>query len=54
MVSKPEKMYQISTKCTKWSKNITNVLEMFKMARKYINILQPKLLQDLPKLGFLV
>jgi hypothetical protein len=50
---KPDKTYQMNTKCTKWSQNIPNVYEIFQMAIKY-NILQSKALQNLHKLGFLV
>jgi hypothetical protein len=49
-----KKMYQISTKCTKWSQNIPNVRKMFQMEIKYSNIFHSKVLQNLSKLGFLV
>jgi hypothetical protein len=38
MIPKPEKMYQMNTKCTKWSLNIPDVCKIFQMAIKYINI----------------
>jgi hypothetical protein len=37
-VPKPEKMYQMNTKCTKWSLNIPNIRKIFQMALQYINI----------------
>jgi hypothetical protein len=40
VIPKPEKGYQISTKCTKWSYNFPNVVKIFQMAIKYINIFQ--------------
>jgi hypothetical protein len=54
MIPKPEKMYQLNTKCTKWLKNIPNVCKIFQMGIKYIKIFQSKALQNLPGLGFLV
>jgi hypothetical protein len=39
-------MYQIYTQ------NVPNVLKMFQMAIKYINIFKSEALQNLPKLGF--
>jgi hypothetical protein len=54
MIPKLEKMYQMNTKCTIWSKNISKVCEILQMAIKYINIFQSKALQDLPKFGFFV
>jgi hypothetical protein len=44
MIPKPEKMYQMNTKCTKWSYYLPNVRKLFQMALKYINILQSKAL----------
>jgi hypothetical protein len=38
MIPKTEKMYQINTKCTKWSKWIPNFHKIFQMAITYINI----------------
>jgi hypothetical protein len=35
MIPKPDKMYQMHTKCAKWSKNIPNVCKTFQMAIKY-------------------
>jgi hypothetical protein len=52
--TKTGKMYQINTKCTKWSLNIPNVCKIFQMAINFINIFQSKDLQNLPKLRFLV
>jgi hypothetical protein len=54
IIPKLEKMYQINTKCTKWSYNIPNVQRIFQMAMKCINIFQTKAFQNWPKLGFLV
>jgi hypothetical protein len=42
----------MSTNFTKWSLNIQNVRKMYLMAIKYVNIFQPKALQNLPKSGF--
>jgi hypothetical protein len=53
-VPKEHKMYQKNTKCTKWSQNVPKVCKIFQMAIKYINIFQSRVLQNLPKLGFLV
>jgi hypothetical protein len=53
-IPKPEQMYQMNTKCTKWSLNIPNVCKIFQMALIYSNIFQSRALQNLPKLGFLV
>jgi hypothetical protein len=50
--TKTGKMYQMNTKCTEWSLNISNLHKIFQMAIKYINIFQSKTLQNLPKLGF--
>jgi hypothetical protein len=50
--TKTGKMYQMNTKCTKWSKNIPTVCKIFQMAIKCINIFQSRALQNLPKLGF--
>jgi hypothetical protein len=47
-------MYQMNTKCSKWSYNIPNACKIFQMALKYINIFQSRALQNLPKLGFWV
>jgi uncharacterized protein YhbP (UPF0306 family) len=55
--AKTVKMYQMNTKCTKWSKiskNIPNVNKTFPMATKYTNIFQSKALKHLPKFGFWV
>jgi hypothetical protein len=38
-------MYQMNTKCTRWSPNIPNVCEIFQMAIKYISIFQSKAFQ---------
>jgi hypothetical protein len=38
MIPKPERMYPMNTKCTKWSYNIPNVCKIFQMAIKYIDI----------------
>jgi hypothetical protein len=54
MIPKPEKMYQMNTKCTKWSQNTLNIHKIFQIAIQYINVFQSKALQNLPKLGFLV
>jgi hypothetical protein len=54
MIPKPEKMYQINTKCTKLSYNFPNGLKIFQMAIKCINIFPSKALKNLPKSGFLV
>jgi hypothetical protein len=35
MIPKREKMYQMNTKCTKWSLNIPNVGKIFPMGTKY-------------------
>jgi hypothetical protein len=40
MIPKPEKMYQMNTKCTKWS----NIRKIFQMALNYINIFPSKAL----------
>jgi hypothetical protein len=45
-------MYQINTKCTKWSYNIPNVQRIFQMDMKCINIFQSKAFQNWPKLEF--
>jgi hypothetical protein len=47
MIPKPEK-------CTKSTQNVPNVLKIFQMAIKYINIFLSKALKNLPKLVFLV
>jgi hypothetical protein len=52
MIPKPEQMYQMNAKCTKWSWNIQIVSHIFQMAIKYSNIFQSKALKSLPKLGF--
>jgi hypothetical protein len=54
MIPKLEKMYQINTKCNKWSYNIPNIHKIFQKAIKYINIFQSKALNICPKLGFWV
>jgi hypothetical protein len=51
---KQVKMYQMNTKCSKWSYNIPKVCKIFQMAIKYINIFKSTALQNFPKLGFLV
>jgi hypothetical protein len=54
MIPKPGKMYQMNTKCTKWTQNVPNghtifqyVSKIFQMVIKYINIFQScKILQN--------
>jgi hypothetical protein len=44
--TKPGKMYQLNTKCTKWSQSIPNVRKIFQMAIKYSSIFpSPKFAQ---------
>jgi hypothetical protein len=50
VIPKPEKIYQIDTKCYEWS--FSNVLKIFQMAINYTYIFQSKALQNFPKLGF--
>jgi hypothetical protein len=52
MIPKPEKMYQINTKCSKWSKNIPNVHKGLLMSIKYINIFQSEALEYFPNWDF--
>jgi hypothetical protein len=52
MIPKQQKMYQMNTKCTKIS--IKYLDKIFQVAIKYINIIQPKALQNLSKFVFLV
>jgi hypothetical protein len=53
-IPKRGKIYQITTKYTKWPQNITNGSKMDQMVIKYTKIFRSKTLQNLPKLGFLV
>jgi hypothetical protein len=43
IIPKPEKMYRMNSKCTKWPLNIPNVFTVFQMAIKY-----PKCLYSIP------
>jgi hypothetical protein len=52
--TKTGKIYQMNTKCTKWSLDIPIVRKIFQMAIKYINILRSEAIHNLPKVGFLV
>jgi hypothetical protein len=55
MKSKPEKMYQKYTICTKLAYvEYPKCPKILQMATKYINIFQSRALQNLPKLGFWV
>jgi hypothetical protein len=38
MIPKPKKMYQMNTKCTKWSKNIQNVSQIFQIVINHFPI----------------
>jgi hypothetical protein len=53
-VPKRGKIYQITTKYTKWPQNIPNGLKIDQMVIKYTEILNSNTLQNLPKFGFLV
>jgi hypothetical protein len=53
MIPKQEKMYQMSTICTEWSKTIPIIHKIFQMAIKYTNIFQSEALKNFPKLGYL-
>jgi hypothetical protein len=44
-------MYQMSTTSTEWSQNVPNILKVFQMAIKYINILQSEALQKFSQIG---
>jgi hypothetical protein len=48
------KIYQITTKYTKWPLNISNGRKIDQMVIKYTKIFHCKTIQNLPKLGFLV
>jgi hypothetical protein len=50
--TKTGKMYQINTKCTKWSQNIPNVRKIFQMEIKYFNIFHSKVRQIYPNWDF--
>jgi hypothetical protein len=53
-IPKRGKLYQMTIKYTKWPHNTPNDHKMDQMAIKHTNIFRFKLLQNLPKLGFLV
>jgi hypothetical protein len=53
-IPKRGKIYQMTTKYTKWPKNVSNGRNIDQMDIKYTNIFHYKTLQNLPKLGFLV
>jgi hypothetical protein len=40
MIRKLDEMYQMNTKCIKWSINIPNIRKIFQMAIHYINLFQ--------------
>jgi hypothetical protein len=48
------KKYQMTTKYTKWPKNIFNGRKIDQMDLKYAKIFHCTTLQNVPKLGFLV
>jgi hypothetical protein len=52
-VPKRWKIYQMTTKYTKWLQIIPNVYKIYQLATKYTNIFRCKTLWNLPNLGHL-
>jgi hypothetical protein len=52
MIPKPEKIYQMNTKCAKWLQTIPNVCKIIQMGIKYIKIFQSEALQIYPNWDF--
>jgi hypothetical protein len=53
-IPKRGKIYQITTKYTKWPQNISNGRKIDQTVIKYTKIFHNKTLQNLPRMGFFV